>query len=1382
MKKLLSYIVLLCFFSVNNISFVFADNDVLNKTQISTINALDKIEDKVINTLDKVETKIKDEEQKEKLQEKQEEIQELIEQTKHDIAWEKDNKEIKEILQETLDTITLKAVAWITPTTDVSENITSQIDISKKDIQKAEDTLMDSIETKDWYTLMLKTKLSQDDVINTLKKYDENIKIDLLFNEEGYNYFELTISEDSLLRQELLEDVESLEVPNSLLWIEILKPELLKIWETEDNNFYSWEEIDKLWWIKKFNIQKYQDTIKWKTTKKIKVWIIDTWISYNHPDLKWVISKEIAWYDFVNEDNDPLDDQWHGTHVGWTIAWEINGSWVFWVNPNVELVALKICDSSGFCPTYGVLKALEYAKDSKLDVLNMSLWAKWNVSTSPICQAIKDITWIWTIVVAASGNSNIDTSKFVPGWCSEAITVWAVDENLKRATFSNYWEKVDVSAPGVWIYSTYLNNSYKSLNWTSMATPHIVWLVSILKTFKPNLTTNETKDIFKNNSIQVTTESNKKIASFVDVEKMMKTLWVEFKNELVENKLEDKVIVKSEVTNTWNIQKVEESWNTETKEKIEDPKDNQIKEKTPEEEWIVDISTIDESIWLTIQNPEEETTRINSAESEWKEFLSEWENNNEEIEKQTINLNWNQESNTWETQENGSVEINNAEDEIIEELNEDVEGDEDSNPEEQDTAIQNSYTCSLNIWWSCSVSLLNAKNYTYYASQGWYLSHSVTTSKVTIYWNKAGTTNFYIKSWSKTMHTVVVTVSDPIRILKASIGSASIQNWSSTNLNITDWNGGYSVSSSNTNVIQVSWSNTSWTLYAKSIWSSTIYIKDSKNKTASVTVSVIARNLTLSTYSLTIDKWTYWYFSITDWNGGYLFKRNNNYTPIYIDWKEPKYKVYGQVIGNYIIQVSDSAWKKADLSVKVVNPLQVTGFGQSITKYVWETIWFNIIDGNWWYSISSSNSNIASVYLNWTAWSIFAKWAGNATITIRDSIGKTTSLNVEVKEYVSISKVEYTESIEDGYIGWIYFETTGDLWEVWIEYSYTYNNSSPKAQIIPVNNDKSDKTYASFIVPNCTSSCYIYARPYIKAKWSGTKIYRNLWTWYTISYWINLLTSVWWGTKIANAWEEELLEESEDENNEEVDNTEQIEENSSESEEELTWTWIIEENGNNEWVTDEDNEEWVEVNSIWAFFVALEIISLIAIFNSFDDVQPVFPVLKLKPLFAWVSSLKNVLKINSKANLDWLASKSWVWASKIYNVLIRKFRNVNWVDDIIKIANEVKITKQVGNWWNAIMINWWKEVGDSIKAKLIKDWWKKSFDWSVKWKWYLTTLEKWKEKINIRDFDTSATNWSYPGYTHKNTIEVLKYSSENARIYKQKELYSKEIKFILPIN
>lgn len=77
----------------------------------------------------------------------------------------------------------------------------------------------------------------------------------------------------------------------------------------------------------------------------------------------------------------------------------------------------------------------------------MSLGGVGTPSTDPVCAAINYAKSKGTITVVAAGNSNVNVSTFVPGGCTNAITVGAVDSTLTRASFSNYGAKVDVAAP-----------------------------------------------------------------------------------------------------------------------------------------------------------------------------------------------------------------------------------------------------------------------------------------------------------------------------------------------------------------------------------------------------------------------------------------------------------------------------------------------------------------------------------------------------------------------------------------------------------------------------------------------------------------------------------------------------------------------------------------------------------------------------------------------------------------------------------------------------------------------------------------------------------------------------------------------------------------------
>ena len=106
----------------------------------------------------------------------------------------------------------------------MTENISSQIEVSKNELEKAQDTLIDSLKEWNKYTLMLKSKLTKEDILKLLNKFDKNISLNDMFEEDGFSYFELEILENSLLKKELLENIDTWEVPSNFLWIEVIKP------------------------------------------------------------------------------------------------------------------------------------------------------------------------------------------------------------------------------------------------------------------------------------------------------------------------------------------------------------------------------------------------------------------------------------------------------------------------------------------------------------------------------------------------------------------------------------------------------------------------------------------------------------------------------------------------------------------------------------------------------------------------------------------------------------------------------------------------------------------------------------------------------------------------------------------------------------------------------------------------------------------------------------------------------------------------------------------------------------------------------------------------------------------------------------------------------
>lgn len=224
--------------------------------------------------------------------------------------------------------------------------------------------------------------------------------------------------------------------------------------------------------------------------KGVNAYIIDTGIFKEHPDLE---GRAIFGADFTNEGSGDLNG--HGTHVSGII-----GSKSFGVAKDVTLVEVKALDKFGQGSLSTVISALEFAvnhrkESNTLGVVNLSLGS---VKNSILNQAIQAAVESGLLVVAAAGNSNIDSCLTSPASSPFAITVGAIDDRTDSiATFSNWGECVDVFASGVLIQSLSISNIEKplQLSGTSMSSPTVTGLCSIL--LEKGFNINEIKDILK---------------------------------------------------------------------------------------------------------------------------------------------------------------------------------------------------------------------------------------------------------------------------------------------------------------------------------------------------------------------------------------------------------------------------------------------------------------------------------------------------------------------------------------------------------------------------------------------------------------------------------------------------------------------------------------------------------------------------------------------------------------------------------------------------------------------------------------------------------------------------------------------------------------------
>lgn len=128
--------------------------------------------------------------------------------------------------------------------------------------------------------------------------------------------------------------------------------------------------------------------------------------------------------------------------------------------------------------------------------------------------------------VVAAGNENADVSAKVPAGCADALTVSAVDSSLAKASFSNYGTKVDVAAPGVNIYSTYLGGGYANMAGTSMATPFVAGLAAAAFSASPASTPDQVRTLLKSTANTLPVTSSVNIGRFVSMQKVMTALGV----------------------------------------------------------------------------------------------------------------------------------------------------------------------------------------------------------------------------------------------------------------------------------------------------------------------------------------------------------------------------------------------------------------------------------------------------------------------------------------------------------------------------------------------------------------------------------------------------------------------------------------------------------------------------------------------------------------------------------------------------------------------------------------------------------------------------------------------------------------------------------------
>jgi subtilisin family serine protease len=211
-----------------------------------------------------------------------------------------------------------------------------------------------------------------------------------------------------------------------------------------------------------------------------------------------------------------VDNQFHGTHVAGIVAAQANGVGVVGVAPNVTLVPVKVCDTSGFCYASAAVDGITYSGDQQFDVINMSFFVDdddFQESTEYKCmddptqkafrraveRAMQYARGQGVTPVAALGNSddnlasppepNENDCDVVPAETSGVIGTSALGSRSQKASYSNWGSgAVDVAAPGgsgangdcVNTVLSSVPGGYLCVQGTSMASPHAAGVAALI--------------------------------------------------------------------------------------------------------------------------------------------------------------------------------------------------------------------------------------------------------------------------------------------------------------------------------------------------------------------------------------------------------------------------------------------------------------------------------------------------------------------------------------------------------------------------------------------------------------------------------------------------------------------------------------------------------------------------------------------------------------------------------------------------------------------------------------------------------------------------------------------------------------------------------------
>jgi PGF-pre-PGF domain-containing protein len=266
------------------------------------------------------------------------------------------------------------------------------------------------------------------------------------------------------------------------------------------------------WGVEKINAPQVWDFIYNGTNINgtgVNVSIIDTGINYSHPDLA---SNYIGGYDFVNDDNDPMDDDGHGTHVAGTVAGTGVGGKKTGVAPGSNIFGVKVLNADGNGSYSDLIDGVQWSIDNGADIVSLSLGGPNDSSMTTMVNNVID-AGVLPVIAAGNDGPGVSTIK-CPGDEFNATTVGSTDSSDTIAPSSSRgpvtlmgdtYIKPDLTAPGVNIESTSYHGGYYIKSGTSMATPHVSGAAALILQAYPDMSPLEVRQLLEDTAVDLGT-------------------------------------------------------------------------------------------------------------------------------------------------------------------------------------------------------------------------------------------------------------------------------------------------------------------------------------------------------------------------------------------------------------------------------------------------------------------------------------------------------------------------------------------------------------------------------------------------------------------------------------------------------------------------------------------------------------------------------------------------------------------------------------------------------------------------------------------------------------------------------------------------------------